>query len=139
MSTSWDAVLQAVKDRLKSNITYANVEIIGGIQEYLSGATGQAFNSREFLILLSHPAGGSQSNEPMLSGLHRKRYDIYVAIMVKTDPTTVKRMSGVSAKKGVYEVQDEIFSLLEHDNLGGLVDNKAGTNFKVCSSLIGRQ
>lgn len=129
MPLNWNTVVTAVRDKLRSGIPYANVEIVGGIEEYIAGQTSQAINTREFLILLSRPNGDHRSAEPMFSGLHLKRYDILIALAAKTNPSTVNRVLGKD-KKGTNEVEDAIYSLLEHDNLGGLCDNKAGTNFE---------
>lgn len=128
MATNWDEVVKAIHSLLKSNIKYADSVLIGGLDEYLAGNVGQAIN-RDFLILLSHPNGDSQTSQSLLGRLHMKTYYLVIAIVAKTESTTPGRMFGVG-KKSLFEVQGDIYNLLEHSNLGGLVENKAGTNFE---------
>jgi hypothetical protein len=127
--TTWEDVINAVEAVLRSAISYADVTKIGSAQDYIANNTAQAL-VKDFQILLSTPDGESQNAEPMISGLFRKRYDIGIVLIAKTEITQVGRLFG-SSKKGIFEVQADIVSALEHKNLNGLVDNKAGTNFEV--------
>lgn len=127
--TSWEDVAKLIQSKLRSMISYADTTIVGSAQDYIANNVAQAL-VKDYLILISTPEGESQNSEPMIGGLFRKRYDYEIVLVAKTDPTQLGRLFG-EGKKGIFEVQTEIVSAIEHNNLGGAVDNKAGTNFEI--------
>lgn len=132
MATTWEDVSKAVETALKASISYAKITIVHSISDYLLSNTAQSlFDAKDIAILLSAPEGDAQIVEPMLSGYFRKRYEVHIVILSKADPQSLPRLQGFGAKKGIFEVQADVISALEHRNLSGLVDNKAGANFEV--------
>jgi hypothetical protein len=127
--TSWEDVAKAIQSALRATISYVDTTIVGSAQDYITNNVAQAL-VRDYLVLISTPEGESQNAEPLISGFFRKRYDYEIVLIAKTDPAQLGRLFG-EGKKGIFEVQTEIVAALEHKNLGGLVDNKAGTNFEI--------
>ena len=132
MATTWEDVSKAVETALKAAIGYAKITIVPSISDYLLSNTAQSlFDAKDISILLSAPEGDAQHVEPMISWYFRKKYEIHVVILSKTDPQSLPRLQGTGGKKGIFEVQADVVAALEHKNLSGLVDNKAGSNFEV--------
>lgn len=131
MATTWEQVVTTIESTLKGAVSYAKVARVGSIAEYLANATGQSiFDAKDVLILVSPPEGPAEDVIPKIGGYFIKRYDVEVAVVAKTDPTAARRLTGKGPKKGIFEVRRDVVAALEHSNLGGLVDNKAGANFE---------
>ena len=128
---TWDEVIFKVRDKLIAGVDYVKkITIVPSNTEYIEGNLGNV-QIDDYAILLSVPDGGAYSAEPLLAGLKRKRFDIVITIIPKSDPATLNRMWGVGVKKGTFKIQDDVVIILEHNTLDGTVDSKAGTNFEV--------
>lgn len=134
--TTWKQVAEKVRDSLQSAIPYCKITIIGSFTEYIQGATNQAvIDSIDGVVILLAPPSGdvyNPSHQPMLSGFFRKKFEVEIAVVVKNDPQMMGRLFGPNSnKKGITDILDDIHTALEHRNLGGFTDNKAGSNFEV--------
>lgn len=134
MATTWSQVVNAVDAKLKSSLTYATITPFVSASDYLAGMVGQTqIDSKNCVILLCPPDSGAQTDEPMIGGWFRKHFRIEIVVVVKVAPNKLEAQPG---KKGIFEIEADIRKVLEHDNLGGLADNKAGSNFEGDWSVI---
>lgn len=129
---NWETVSRLVASALQEDSalrSYASVAVIDSVADYLNESVAQAVNSG-YLVLISPPDGGSVRTEAMLSGIKRRYFYFTVAIVVKNEATGRARLYGERGK-GIFEVQEDVERILEHNNFSGAVDNKAGSNFDV--------
>lgn len=133
--TNWENIASAVEAKLKSSLPYAKVALISSIAQYLEEKVGQAPMEKDPLVLISPPEGSAQESEPMISGYFRRNFMIEIAVVTKSNPEALKRILGVE-RKGIFEIQSDIVSALEHVNLAGVADNRAGTNFEGGWSVV---
>ena len=131
-TTPWGTIAAQVQAALQSAITYAKITIIGGAEEYIANQVSQA-QVDSVAILIAPPRGSSYmpSNQPKLSGVFRRKYEFQILVVAKTDPNFVGRLVGVNTKVGIDQILTDVYRALEHNNFGGLMENKAGTNFEV--------
>ena len=129
--TKWGDIATRIQTVLRSALPYTKITIIGAPEEYLMGNVAQAL-VEDFTVLIAPPRGASiaQGNQPKLSGVFRRKYDFQIMVVAKIAPTMMGRLTGVNTKRGSDQVMSDIYKALEHNNLSGFVDNKAGTNFE---------
>ena len=129
---NWESVSRLVVAALQGNATltsYSKITLVDSVADYLKSAAGQAVNEA-YLVLVSPPTDAeSYRHENLINGVKRKFFYFELAIVVKNEPSGVKRLYGERGK-GIYEVQDDVQTVLEHNNFSGQVDNKAGSNFE---------
>jgi hypothetical protein len=133
--TTWERIAAAVESKLKSSISYAKITTISSASDYVAEKTAQTLMDKDILILISPPEGESQSSEPMIGGYFRRNFMLEIMVVTKSNPEALKRILGVE-RKGIFEVQSDIVSALEHVNLAGAADNRAGTNFEGGWSVV---
>jgi|WetSurSiteA1Bulk_404760.scaffolds.fasta_scaffold138936_1 hypothetical protein len=127
---NWETVSKNVVNALRDDsvlTSYAKVEFIDSISDYVEKSVTQTVNDG-YLILVSTPEGDMVRTESLLNGIKRKFFLLSLAIIVKNEPTSKGRLIGERGK-GIFEVQEDVERILEHSNLSGTVDSKAGTNF----------
>lgn len=131
MNTKWGDIASKVQDTLKSALPYAKITTIGSVEEYLMNNVSQALLG-DISVLIGPPRGASYmpSNQPKLSGVFRRKYEFEIVVIAKNDPAMVGRLVGANSKIGIDQALVDVYNALEHKNLGGFVDNKAGTNFE---------
>lgn len=127
--TTWEQVAVAVESRLKSQLSYAKITTISSASSYVNEQTAQTLLDKDIVVLISPPEGDSTTSEPMIGGYFRRNFILEIVVVTKSNPEALKRILGV-VRKGIYEVQSDIVAALEHVNLAGVADNRAGTNFE---------
>ena len=135
--TTWEDVAKKVRETLVARISYLNsskITIIPSVSDYFGNNTAQT-TIDDMAILISPAEGSPESTVPMIGGWFRRQFQLQIAVISKMDANATTRIWG-SGKKGFFDVRADIVSALEHSNLAGFVDNKAGVNFDVPWSIL---
>lgn len=127
-STKWQEIAVLMKAAILAAKPNYKVEIVESGNSYISGSVAQT-TLNDITILISPPEGGAESREALISYVFRKYYYFDIQIVVKADAALRDRMVGKKTD-GIYDIRDAIETVLDHNNFGNAVDNKAGTNFE---------
>lgn len=128
-NTKWNKIAALIKSTIKSRFPNYKAEIIEGGASYISGAVGQTILDN-VTILIAPSENGSEERTPLLSNNFLKTYNFDIYIVIKSDPKLQDRMYG-GKSDSIFTVRDNLEVLLDHNNFGNQVDNKAGTSFPV--------
>jgi hypothetical protein len=128
---NWQDGANKIKDKLVVTCPYAQVSLIDSINDFINKDTVAQTIANRYTVLISTPDGDVvPTPEPLLTGVKRKIFAYGIAIVVKTDAKAITRIMGKPQDRSIFEVQDDVVAALEHSNLDGLADNKAGLNFE---------